>query len=876
MQKFILILGIIMMTSVNAAAGPLSSSASKSGLYRLANGLTVIIHEDRRFPLVSMRLYVHAGSAYETPQEAGISHLLEHMVFQGTEKRASGKTAGEVEALGGYINASTSFDYTVYTADLPAEHWRTGLDVLKDMAFHARIGEEELASEKKVVIAELKRNEDNPLRFLFTRLQAGTLAGTPYARPIIGYEEVINRISRQDILNYVAELYQPQSMLLAVAGNIDSEALRAEIEKIYGSIPARKGYVFPESIAPDSLPSAGPAVKIHRGRWNKVYLGLAFPSIGQRDARSVHLDVLTSLLGGGKTSYLYRKYKYELRLVDSIAFENYSFERLGLLYFSIVLDEDKFMDFWREFSKDLAGIDDIKFTEEELNRVKLNLEDSLFRAKETLSGLTEKIGYFAFFDQPEKGEENYLYNLRQTSLEDLSQQLESVSGSRLSVVLLLPEENKDITEQTVKNILTERWPLSDAAAPEDMAEKTSPALEVLELGRGRTLILRPDDTLPYISGSLMFSGGDALLDKDSQGLASLAASTLTKGAADLEATDVEDYLADRASSLLAGAGRQSFFLSFTSPSRFNQDIFHLLEVTLRDPHFAPAEFNRARQNQIAAIRYSEDQPLSLAFRHLFPFLFKEHPYGFLQLGTEQGLDGFTVELAKSFWERQKEQPWVLSVCGSFDREEVIAAARNLPSPATGSRQLSLPEWSEEKSLALSLPGRKQSHILLVFPTAPLGDGDIPGLQLLRSVLSGMSGLLFTELRDRQGLGYTVAAIPWNSQKAGLLIFYIGTEPGKTAQAKKGFTEVVEKLRQAPLPDELLERGKNSLRGEYYMDMQSLGARSSESATLFLLGLPLDSAQKQIEAAAEITPAELHKLARKYLNLEKAYWLEVHP
>ena len=876
-SKLLSILGLIFMSlTFNAAS---SALAADSAMYRLSNGLTVLLQDDKRFPLVSMRLYVHAGSAFETPKEAGISHLLEHMVFQGTDKRAKGEISSDIEALGGYLNAATSFDYTVYITDLPSNEWRTGLDVLKDMAFHARIDEKALESEKEVVIAELKRGEDSPQGRLFKTLQTSALKGTPYQHPIIGYEEVIRSISRQDILDYIARHYQPQSMLLLVVGDLDKGNIRGEIEKLYGGLTNSRGYLVPETIDIDSLEASGPLIHLEKGKWNKIYLGLSFPAIGQRDAKTVQLDVLSSLMGGGKTSYLYRKYKYELQLVDSISMSNYSLERLGLIYISAVLDEDKFADFWAEFSRDLANAGNISFSHEELERVKLNTENELYRAKETLSGLAGKLGYFTFFDQGEQGEENYLHALRQTSLEDLQGQLEGVlTRGRMSMAVLSPEgSGKAVSEAAIKKTLDKNWPAVKAAKKQAKAENKVGEAEVISLGKGRTLILQADNTLPYLSGSLMFTGGDALLDKQVEGLASLTASVLTKGTADLSATEVEDYLADRAASLGASAGRQSFSFSFTCPERFTADIFSLLQDSMSRPAFRAEEWKRVKQNQVSAIKSSEDQPLGLAFRRIFPFLFPNHSYGFMQLGTVEGVSSFKVEQAMAYWNMQKDQPWVLSLCGSFDREAVIAAAKRLPAPKKSEPlRLAEPKWGTDKELDLHLPGRNQSHVLLIFPTAELGSEDAPALNLLQSVLSGMSGMLFTELRDKQGLGYTVTAIPWTAQKAGMLIFYIGTEPDKVEQAKKGFEDVIGDVRSRELPADVLERGKNAIRGDYYRGMQSLGARGGEAATMFTLGMPLDATRQEIEKVAKVSPAELREIAKKYLDLGKAYWVEVQP
>lgn len=128
----------------------------------MPNGLSVLILKDTRFPLVSTRLYVHAGSSYETPDQAGISHVLEHMVFKGTDSRPKSAISQEVESAGGYLNAATSYDYTVYITDMPDRHWKLGMDVVRDMAFHPTLDPQELESEKNVIVAELQRGEDDP------------------------------------------------------------------------------------------------------------------------------------------------------------------------------------------------------------------------------------------------------------------------------------------------------------------------------------------------------------------------------------------------------------------------------------------------------------------------------------------------------------------------------------------------------------------------------------------------------------------------------------------------------------------------------------------------------------------------------------------
>lgn len=926
-----LLLGALTMPTAATAATP---TAPAPQLTRLSNGLTVLIQPDERFPLASLRLYVHAGSTYETPREAGISHVLEHMVFKGTENRPKGTVARDVERAGGYLNAATSFDYTVYLTDMPAAQWKLGMDVLKDMAFHPTLDPAELESEKEVILAELQRGEDSPDNRLFQHMQALTLNGTPYASPIIGLRETIKSFTADEIRDYIRRHYQPQSMLLAVVGNVNPAEALAEAQRLFGDlkndatvtppapIDAEKLLAQPLAPADGGMADGGkaatpapaksakaekpakpassaaatpvtpvtpaPTVKIEPGPWNKVYLGISFPVPGFGDAQSPQLDVLAQLLGGDRTSLLYRTYKYEKQLVDSISVSNYSFERVGMLNIMAELDADKLDAFWTALTADLASLSASRFTAEDIERAKLNLEDDMFRAKETLPGLASKLGYFQFFTGVQ-GETNYLRGLHDVTpatLHDLITRW--LRPERLSVVVLTPEKTQ---APDLAAALAKAWPAparaGDDAASAAVADKT----EVIDLGKGRTLILMPDATLPYTAVDMVFSGGNALLPEARQGLASLAASALVKGtlptpqsagakaagiANGLDAPSMEAYQSDRAASLGAAAGRQTFSLALRQPSRFNDDMFALLGQVLSAPAFADAEVGRERVNQVAAIKAREDQPMGLAFRHLTPFLFPGHTYGYYHLGMPETVQQFGVADVRGFWAQQVRQPWVMAVCGQYDREAVIRHAKELPAPDAKPASLSAPNWSKDKGLDLHLPGRNQAHLMLVFPTAPLKSDDTPGLELMQAILSGQSGLLFRDLRDEQGLGYTVTAMNWQSEKAGFMIFYIGTEPGKLDQATQGFKDVIARLHADTLPDDELRRGKNQLEGDYYREHQRLGSRSSEAAVLASQGYPLAFNKQMVDKAAKLDADALRALARKYLKVDGAYTVRVLP
>ncbi|EHJ46973.1 processing peptidase [Solidesulfovibrio carbinoliphilus subsp. oakridgensis] len=860
-------------------------AANPPKVVRLANGLTVMTIEDNRFPLVAVRLFVHAGSGYETARQAGLSHLLEHMVFKSTQKRQAGQVASDIEGAGGELNASTSFDSTVFRVDLPADRWKLGLDAISDMIFGARFVPGELDAERQVVLSELARGKDSPDNRLFQLTQAMAWPGLAYGWPIIGFPETVSAFTSEDLRGYVKERYQPQSMLLVVVGKIQAEAVEKEAQALFGGLQNDRPLTPPLPYAQPVGAAAGPAVKVEYGQWNKVRLQVAFPTAGLRGADEAGLEVLSGLLAGDETSRLYRTFKYDKKLVDDISCSSLTLERGGLFLIDATLDARNVAAFWQGLLSELARLRGTAFTDHEIERVKLNLEDGLYQAKETLSGLAMKAGYFRFYGYDPDGEANYLRSVRLVDQKALGAIIEAtLRPERMLTAAIAPQADEaTVTAKELGDMAARIWPApkADARSAEKGPEAASgevAAPEVVDLGGGHTLVFLPDRTLPYVSVSMVFNGGDALLAKDRQGLAELAAGSLTSGTAKLSANAIEDFLSDRAASLSASSGRDSFSVGAKFPNRFQQDLYGLIADVLQHPAFLKTEVDRQVQDQLAAIKAKEEQPMGLAFRKLFPFLFTDTPYAYTRLGEPATVKAFTPKDVAGYWAAQRTMPWVMAVCGDFDAAAVRHLADTL-AKATGPAKpfaFPTPTWGEKREQAVTLAERKQTHLLMVFPVPGLTSPDTPGLELLNDVLAGQSGLLFSQLREGESLGYSVTSFLWQAEHTGFMAFYIGTSPDKADAALDGFRRVAGQLRDTPLPDDLMRRGKNVMSGDYYRERQGLKARSGEAAQSLALGLPLDHDRRVVEAAQALTPENLQELAGKYLKPEAAYVMKVEP
>ncbi len=231
--------------------------------YALPNGLTVVFEEQHAAKVAAFQVWVKAGSADERPDQAGLAHLHEHMLFKGTERREPGEIARDVEAHGGEINAWTSFDQTVYHIVIASQFARMGLDILGDAVRHSAFDKEELAREIEVVCEEIKRSQDTPTRRASRDLFSTAYQVHPYRRPVIGTEESVRSFTREKVLEFYHRYYSPKNLVLSVVGDLREAEVRTWVDEIFGGDWGRPF----EGLAPRPTepPAIGPPAAAARG-----------------------------------------------------------------------------------------------------------------------------------------------------------------------------------------------------------------------------------------------------------------------------------------------------------------------------------------------------------------------------------------------------------------------------------------------------------------------------------------------------------------------------------------------------------------------------------------------------------------------------------
>lgn len=281
--------------------------------FTLSNGLRVVAEKIPHFRSVSVGLWIGAGSMYETAEENGLSHFIEHMLFKGTQRRSAKQIAQEMDAIGGQMNAFTAKECTCYYAKVIDEHFEKALDLLSDLVLGATFDEAEFEKERGVILEEIAMVEDTPEDLVYELLAQAIFGDQSLARPILGPAQQIRTVSRDTLVQFRNRHYRPDNTVLAVAGNYDWAQLKELAEKMLGA--------WGSDQAPSSLPApaiAQPGRLVREKDIEQVHVCLGYPGVAQGSEDLYPLSVLNNLFGGGMSSRLFQRIREEMGAVYSV------------------------------------------------------------------------------------------------------------------------------------------------------------------------------------------------------------------------------------------------------------------------------------------------------------------------------------------------------------------------------------------------------------------------------------------------------------------------------------------------------------------------------------------------------------------------------
>ena len=823
---------------------------------RLQNGLTVLFYPYKREDVVTVKLCVKVGSSYEKESEAGITHLIEHMIFKGTETKKPEDIVGVIEALGGYMNAFTSHDYTCYYVAGPSAVIEKALDILSDVVFHPYFDPLELEREKEVVIEEMKMRLDNPFVVLFENLMEASYKKYPYRRPIIGYENTVKSFKREDLLNFLNHFYTPKNMTLIVVGNLEEKKLFSLINKYFSSLPKRKLKKVP---FPKEPYTEKPSLTWIERPVKEGYFAFTLPGASFKDEDAPYLDLLSEILGGGESSRLYKRLKRDLNLVKSIATSSFTPYGPGLFEIYGTADPQNFKEIIKETLLELEKIKLSGISSEELNKAKTQILSDFIFSSETSEGLSSTLSNFQLVRGSYKDVLWYQKKIETATIEDLIRVSKKYFNPQKLVVSFLSEK-KLFKEVDLQNLIKSFDP--------------KPSPKIFTLDNNLKVILYPQNDIPSVGITLAFPGGLRYENKEINGLFQALTLLWTRGTKKYTAEELAEKLESIGTTIKSFTGRNTFGLKMLSlSSKLDESLEYFKEVLLY-PSFEERECEKAKPELFSLLLRQQDQPVSLAVNEFIKLLFPDHPYGLNSAGSLEFYQKFTCEDLKTLYKKfVRPEKGVLVITGNFELTSVKEKIKNLFKDWKSETQdttLEEPEPTFPKNPFTRVEKETfQTQILLGFQTPGLNAKEKVALEVLNSALSGQNGRLFRILRDEKSLAYVVTSFLIFYPKKSAFVLYMGCSPEKEKSAISGFWEILEEIKTKGLLPEEIERAKNRLIGNQKLDLQSNLSISEEIAVNEVLGLGWNYSFLYENLVKSVTDEDIKNLIETFFKRENA-------
>ena len=841
----------------------------------LPNGLRVLVRQDRSAPVVAIVTYVSAGYFDETDDVVGIAHVLEHMFFKGTPTRGVGEIARQTKAVGGYLNAATIYDHTSYYAVLPSSGFAQGLDVQFDAYANSLIDAEELARELEVIIQEAKRKADNPGAVATETLYELLHDRHRIRRWRIGREPGLRALTRESMLRFYRNFYHPGNTVLSIVGDVDPDDAMREVVRRYGMLssgtPAREP-------GPEEDGAAGFRYREWSGDIGQAQVAFGWRTPATLDDATPGLDILSTVLAGGRASRLYRAVR-ERKLASSVTAYDYTPTALGVFVVHAETPPEQVGDAARAMWAQLRTLREHGVSEAEVVRAKRLYESRWIRRLEDMEGQANYLAEWEALGDWRRGDE-YLERALAVTAEELTALARRfLDPDQAAVVVYRPERSPQLAVDTaaMRALLDGAPPAS--VEPASLPSAGAPAVHtgmrpmreeagvsVFETGAGVPILVRRKPGALVHAG--VFALGGAREEPAARaGLTSLLVRTAIKGTTNRTAAQIAEESELLGGSVSGSAGSESFGWSISVPGRHAAAAVELLADVVQRATIPVPAFETERTIALADLEALRDDMYRYPVRLATGAAFAGHPYGVPTSGDEVTLAEITVEQVRE-WHRARmlNAPAVIAVVGDAEPAELAGLAAGSFGALRGGHAASLaaPAWPEGVVQRVEQREKAQTALALMFPGPARTDDARFATAMIAGVASGLGGRFFDELRDKQSLGYTVHAFASERSLAGAFVAYIATGPEKEEVARRGLLAEFAKLRDEPVTTKELEQAQTYAMGVHAIRQQSGGAVLGDMVDAWLFGRLGELAEFDARVRG-VTAAEMQQIARAYFD-----------
>src|SRR5258706_2260484 len=576
--------------SKTSSNGEIHSLPSGVTLTTLESGLVIIVREDRSAPVVSAQAWAMAGSIHEGKWlGAGLSHVLEHMLFKGTTTRPGSRIDQEVQEAGGYMSASTGFAGTVYHIDVPNPGGTTGIDILCDIMQHGSLPPDDLAKDLERIRREMDMGQDDPGRRSGRRLFETAYTHSPYRFTIIGYLDIFNELKPDDIRAYYHEKYAPNNIFYVVAGDVKRDEAVAQIKTAYGKTKSR---AIPPGVLPSEPKQTAPREIIEEAPIELGHLHFAWHIPELRHPDVPVLDVLAVLLGSGRSSRLYQQVRERQGVVHHADAWTYNPGSTGLFGMSAMVDADKFSVARDAMLAEIEKIKSMSVSADEVQKAVKQFISATLSTRKTMEGQPNDLGGSSLAANNLPFSERYLAAVKRVSHTDVQRVArEYLTAENRTLYALLPNG-------TTPKIATAVETNSDSP------------IQKFDLPNGLRLLVKESHRLPFVEFRAAFQGGVLAETADNNGITQLLAKMLLKGTKTRDAEKIATEIESVGGGLDSYGGNNSFGVNAEVLSSDFATGLDLLADVLLNPTFPAGPLEREREVQIAGLSEQKDNLLN--------------------------------------------------------------------------------------------------------------------------------------------------------------------------------------------------------------------------------------------------------------------------
>jgi len=847
----------------------------------LKNGLTLLLHEDHKAPIVAVNVWYHVGSKNEKFGKTGFAHLFEHLMFNGSENYNDDyfKVMEKIGATD--LNGTTNSDRTNYFQNVPTSAFDLALWMESDRMGHliGAINQAKLDEQRGVVQNEKRQGENEPYGLVDEQIVKGTFpAGHPYSWTVIGSMEDLNAASLTDVQDWFKTYYGAANATLVVAGDINPQEAIKKVEKYFGDIPSGPPIAKYTTWVPKMTGSHRQYMQ-DRVPQSRIYKIWNVPQWGSEEG--VYLDLVSDVLASGKTSRLYKRLVYDDQIATSArAYVDLS-EIAGQFY----------LDLTAKPGEDLAKVEKAgdeelqKFlkdgpTAKELEKIKTQYMAQFIRGAERIGGFGGKSDILAqnqvYVGDPDHYKQ-VLKWIKEATAKDLLETARKWLSDGEYILEVHPFPDFEITKSDA-----DRTKLAETGTPPDAK---FPEFKRATLANGMKVILAERKEIPVVNMSLLFDAGYAADQFGLKGTASLAMNMLDEGTKKRNALQISEELESLGANLSTGSNLDMSLVSFSSlKSNLDKSLDIFADVVL-NPSFPETDFNRLKKEQTAGIKREKASPFSMALRVFPKILYGEnHAYGSPFSGS--GYEG-SVEKIKREDLIKFQQDWLkpnnatLIVVGDITMDELTPRIEKLfkdwkPGEIKQKNIAHVEPKEKPVVYILNKPGAMQSVIIAGEVTLPSSNPDEIAIGLMNDILGGnFTSRINMNIREDKHWSYGAQSVFIGAKGQRPFIAFAPVQADKT---KESIIEIQKELNgitgTIPIKDEefnfVVTNQVNSMAGSWETGNAVRGSLSE----MVRYGLPDNYYATFAGKVKAATKAELTSAAKKAINPGKLVWIVV--